>query len=87
MNRVCAFEPQQIVFQNLCANLSLNGLTNVDANCIGASDKDGFAWVPEIDYGSFNNFGGIRLETGGAGTKVQTVRLDSVIQTSSSLLG
>ena len=27
--RVVAFEPQRLVFQNLCANLALNALTNV----------------------------------------------------------
>ncbi len=69
--RVCAVEPQPVLFQSLCANLALNCLLNVDAhNCgcgIGARDRS----VPLIDYSAEGNFGGIDLREPDAGGSVR----------------
>ncbi len=48
--QVYAFEPQRIVFQNLCANLALNGLLNVRAFHAAASREPGTIAVPPIAY-------------------------------------
>ncbi len=39
--RVCAFEPQRVVFQVLCANLALNNITNVEyfQSVVGAESE------------------------------------------------
>lgn len=79
--RVFAFEPQPVVFQNLCANLALNGLVDVhafNAGCGGALDEIAF---PRIDYAAEGNFGGVSLadlphaDRSGA-VRVPIVRLD-----------
>ena len=59
--QVYAFEPQRIVFQNLCANLALNGLLNVRAIHAAASREPGTIAVPPIAYGEPGNHGGVAL--------------------------
>jgi len=56
-----AFEPQQPVFQLLCANLVMNGVTNVLAfpDAVGAAA--GTALIPPIDYGASYNFGSVSI--------------------------
>jgi FkbM family methyltransferase len=77
---VHAYEPQPIVFQNLCANLALNGLTNVHAVLAACAGAPGMIAVPRIDYSVAANFGGIALadlpkdRAGSVGVPV--VRLD-----------
>jgi FkbM family methyltransferase len=57
--RLIAFEPQQRVFQLLCANLVMNGVTNALAfpDAVGAAA--GTALIPKIDYSSAYNFGSV----------------------------
>ena len=75
---VLAFEPQRIVYQNLCANIALNALGNVHAVNMGAGDGTGTAAVPNIDYAAGGNFGGVALN-GTKGTEtVQILAIDSV---------
>lgn len=60
--RIYAYEPQPVIFQNLCANLALNGLTNVyphNQACGVAADRMRF---PDINYGVMGNFGGVSLD-------------------------
>jgi FkbM family methyltransferase len=63
--RLIAFEPQQRVFQLLCANLAINGIGNVTALPDAAGAEAGAAQLPRLDYGAANNFGGIALAAGG----------------------
>ena len=56
--RVHAFEPQQHVFQLLCANVALNERLNVRTHQIAIGDRDGVAQFPIIDPRQPNNFGG-----------------------------
>ncbi len=58
---VHAFEPQPIVFQNLCANLALNGLANVRAYNAGCAAEASTLIFPDIDYEQEGNFGALRL--------------------------
>ena len=60
--RIYAYEPQPVIFQNLCANLALNGLTNVyPHNQACGKDPDRMRF-PDINYAVKGNFGGVSLE-------------------------
>jgi FkbM family methyltransferase len=75
---VIAFEPQRIVYQNLCANIALNALGNVHAINMAAGSSASTAALPTIDYAAAGNFGGIALAGAADGEAVQIVTLDSV---------
>ncbi len=75
---VYAFEPQPIIFQNLCANLSVNSLKNVRAFPFACGDSSGYVTIPAIDYESEGNFGGVSMQVGKEeGEVVTLVKLDS----------
>ncbi len=76
---VLAYEPQRIVFQTLCANMSINSITNVHTFQEVVSSENGVFPIPEIDYNKTNNFGGISLEKFTKGTLVQKHKLDNLI--------
>jgi FkbM family methyltransferase len=63
--RLIAFEPQQRVFQLLCANLVMNGVTNALAfpDAVGAAA--GTALIPKIDYAAAYNFGSVSVSQTG----------------------
>jgi len=84
MARLCApgplyaFEPQQRVFQILCANLALNDVRNVLAFPDAVGAEPGHVLVPAIDYGARGNFGGVsvmpeRSDSPGLKTRLVTV--------------
>ena len=75
---VIAFEPQRIVYQNLCANIALNALGNVHAVNAAAGTGAGTSSVPAIDYAAAGNFGDIALNGAEGGEAVQIAALDSV---------
>jgi FkbM family methyltransferase len=83
-----AFEPQQRIFQLMCANLALNDVTNVIALPEACGDAEGHAMIPPINYGAAGNFGGVSLEADGrrAGQRVRVRTLDSLSLTSLGLL-
>lgn len=58
---VCAFEPQRMVFQTLCANVALNSLENVRCYELALGDAAGHAHMPAIRYDVAGNFGGVAL--------------------------
>lgn len=60
--RVLSFEPQRIVYYQLCGNIVLNGLENVVARHAGLSDRPGSALLPAINYGSERNIGAVCLD-------------------------
>jgi FkbM family methyltransferase len=78
-----AFEPQPVIFQQLCANLALNGLTNVRALPYACGSKNGALTFDIPDYTKLGNFGGTELKEVGATTSkqelVQCVRLDDLL--------
>lgn len=74
-----AFEPQQLLFQILCANLALNDITNAVAYPEACGEAEGEAIVPRVDYGAHGNFGGISLlAEGSGGMKVRVRPLDAL---------
>lgn len=77
--RVHAFEPQRIVFQNLCANMALNSIENVECHHAGAGAEDGFVRIPDIRYDLSGNFGGMDVRQFKDGHKVRMVRLDGFL--------
>ena len=76
---VFAFEPQRLVFQNLCANLALNSISNVFAYQEAISDENGSILIPECDFTKNNNFGGINIENTKNGTTVNKQKLDNFL--------
>lgn len=72
---VYAFEPQPLVFQNLCANISINGLKNVRAFPFACGSTNGCIYVPPVDYESSGNFGGISMHHS-MGERVSLIKID-----------
>jgi len=56
-----AFEPQPIIFQQLCANLALNGLLNVTAMPYACGAEPGTVSFAVPDYRKLGNFGGTEM--------------------------
>ncbi|MDB5476343.1 MAG: SAM-dependent methyltransferase [Phenylobacterium sp.] len=74
-----AFEPQQRVFQVLCANLALNDIGNVLAYPDACGEAEGWAAMPMLDYDAVQNFGGVSLQPADQpGMKVRVIALDSL---------
>lgn len=76
---VFAFEPQRMVFQNLCANIALNSISNVYTFQEAVSDENGTIIIPETDVTKTNNFGGINIENTKRGTPVHMQKLDNFV--------
>ena len=78
-----ALEPQPIIFQQLCANLALNGLMNVTALPYACGKKSGVVSFEVPDYHSQGNFGGTSMracsETPARHATVPCVRLDDLV--------
>ncbi|GAB6852470.1 FkbM family methyltransferase [Paraburkholderia kururiensis] len=76
-----AIEPQPFVFQNLCANLALNGLDNVTAWPYACGRHQGSIWLAQPDYQKCGNFGGVSVcsEHTPSALKVPCTRLDDLI--------
>lgn len=74
---VFAFEAQRVIFQNLCANLALNGLSNVRVFNAAAGSEEGAITVPDIDYEAEGNFGGVSLG-GDDGEQVPLTTIDGL---------
>ncbi|RFU44557.1 FkbM family methyltransferase [Paraburkholderia sp. DHOC27] len=78
---VFAFEPQPFLFQNLCANLALNGLTHVRAWPAACGANAGTLYFDAPDYLSQGNFGGVSMTptSGQKSIAVSCVRLDDAL--------
>ena len=78
---VIAFEPQHILFQNLCANLALNGLTNVRTINAAVGRESGSITLPKIEYDKPGMFGAHSIERASTGEEVQLLALDQYLRT------
>lgn len=78
---VYAFEPQMSVFQQLCANLALNDLVNVQAFNAGCGETSDWLTLKRPDPARELNFGGLSLDalTGAGGVRVRVEALDEVL--------
>ena len=75
--RVHSFEPQRIVYQELCANVFLNGLDNVFTHHAAVGDQTGEVFIDKPDYFQAEqmiNLGDVSVADDGE--KVRSVRLD-----------
>jgi len=59
--RMMAFEPQPIIFQQLCANLALNGLMNVTALPYACGAEARLVGFTEPNYRQLGNFGATEM--------------------------
>jgi|CZKU01.1.fsa_nt_gi FkbM family methyltransferase len=75
---VVAFEPQRLVFQNLCKNVALNGLRNVQCVMAAVGDARGRLTFPAIDPGRSFNFGAVKASADGAGETVDVIPIDEL---------
>lgn len=58
---VFAFEPQRIVYYQLCGNVVINSLENYHAIHQAIGDYDGVVDIPEVDYSTNLNVGAFSL--------------------------
>ena len=56
-----AYEPQRVVYYQLCGNIFLNRLDNVFAHCMAIGERDGMIALPALDYEKTANIGGFSL--------------------------
>jgi len=75
---VYAYEPQRVVFQALCANMALNGRTNVHCRPEAVGEAPGCIVVPSLDYNTEQNFGGLGLGDYQRGESVPVTTVDSL---------
>ena len=64
---VVAFEPQRLVFQTLCGNVALNGLTNVTCFCAAVGEKREQLKFPMVNPRQAFNFGAVTPSGDGMG--------------------
>lgn len=81
--RVLAFEPQRLVFQALCATLTMNGLTHVEARRQAVGRVAGVIRIPAVDPTVEQNLGSVRIERidddpNGQGDLVPLVTIDEL---------
>ncbi len=79
--QLAVFEPQPFIFHNLCANLALNGITNVRAWPFACGEAERTLFFPRQDYHATGNFGGVEMqnEANGDSIAVPCIRLDDVL--------
>lgn len=75
---VIAFEPQRLVFQTLCGNVALNGLTNVITFHAAVGAARGQLTFPPVDPRVQFNFGAVAGTEGGVGEVVDVIPLDEL---------
>lgn len=75
---VMAFEPQRILFQALCGNMALNGITNTHCAHFAAGENSDMLKVPFIDYFQPQDFAQIAPTRMGDGESVKQVCIDEL---------
>lgn len=76
--RVVAFEPQPAIHRLLCANVALNGLSQVRCVHAAVGAGEGFVEVPVIDPALQGNFGAVSLLDAAAGARTAATPLVSL---------
>ncbi len=79
---VYAFEPQRVIFQQLCGNIFINGLDNVHAYNLAIGDKNILTEIERPDYFSQGNVNFGDVHVGNIHTdkkeQIQQIALDSI---------
>ncbi len=60
--KVYSFEPQRIIYYQLCGNIFLNQLDNVVAFNLAIGEETKVIEIPVLDYGATHNIGGFSIE-------------------------
>lgn len=62
--KVHSFEPQRIIYYQLCGNVFMNGLDNVYCHNVAIGDKSGIVYMENANYMSNEavNFGDVRIK-------------------------
>ncbi|MFZ1085690.1 MAG: FkbM family methyltransferase [Terracidiphilus sp.] len=76
--QMLSFEPQPVIFQQLCANLALNGLMNVLALPYACGSAPGVVTFSAPDYRHEGNFGGVSMSAQGGISAVVTAPLHTL---------
>lgn len=76
---VFAFEPLRFMYQVLCGNLALNGITNALPFLVAVGKERGQITVPAINYTAEQNYGGVALGAYQEGNPVPVMRLDDIM--------
>jgi FkbM family methyltransferase len=76
--RIISFEPQLTLFRALSGSLALNDIDFCNLHHAGLGAALGTAQVPDIDYGTPQDFGTVQISATGAGTTVEIVTIDSL---------
>lgn len=78
---VYAFEPQIAIFQQLCANLALNDLVNVQAFNAGCGENPDWMQIVRLNPSNRTNYGGLMLKQlkGEGQTRIRIEKLDEVL--------
>ena len=61
INFMC-FEPQKIVFQQLCSNVILNQASNINTYNVALGERLGILNIPQLDLANCDNVGGYSLD-------------------------
>ncbi|KQP93976.1 hypothetical protein ASF55_18825 [Methylobacterium sp. Leaf119] len=77
--RVFAFEPQRLMYQNLCASLALNSIENVSAFNVAVGGAPGKVKIAEFDYSKRAHFSGMRILPENSGEEVPLITLDYAV--------
>jgi FkbM family methyltransferase len=76
--RIISFEPQLALFRALSGSLALNDIDFCDLQQAGLGAVLGTAIVPDIDYGTPQDFGTVQISATGTGTPVEVKTIDSL---------
>ena len=76
--RIVSFEPQLTLFRALSGSLALNDIDFCDLQLAGLGAEAGTAMVPDIDYGTPQDFGTVQISATGSGTAVEIKTIDSL---------
>jgi FkbM family methyltransferase len=71
-----AIEPQQYIYNMLCANIAVNNLSNIKPIRYAVGSTSGNVNLPNIDYETVTNFGGVEILDTNDGDSVELIRLD-----------
>lgn len=77
---VYSFEPQRIMFQNLCASVALNSLANVYAFNNAVGEDAGSVRIVSYDYAKRAHFSGMKISAENTGEEIPLIALDSFAQ-------
>jgi hypothetical protein len=76
--KIFSFEPQLMLYRALSGSLALNDINCCELFYAGLGEKPGTARVPDIDYGTPQDFGRVQISESGNGTPVEIVTIDGL---------